>query len=332
MSDLGLTNSAPESQVTPPRSFKFQDLAGLVEDDSPVASKYRVPSEANLSLVDTPVSGVKKFMGVPNLEVSPSDDSSRRLQQPSFNGLESDAARRGSAREPHQEERRHAMADVGQDVSELPVASSQSVCPMCGEEVDQEVLENFLEGRPRMRMRIKMEEKFCRAHKERTAKDNWTARGYPDIDWKGLNHRIRKHHQFLEDLFGGAPSHFRGILEESVISGKHRTLKQAMMTSDDSLTPGYYGSKGQAVMSRSIMKKFSGTLRRIAVSDRLVAARGVPGYVQAVLVPELAVKLIEDDMDVDAEKARDIMKESISLGDLVNEEAEDVVTRRAEDE
>lgn len=81
-------------------------------------------------------------------------------------------------------------------------------------------------------------------------------------------------------------------------------------------------------MSENIMKRFSPTLRNIAIKDRLVSAQGVAGYVQAVLVPELAVLLIKEDMGTDIENARAIMKESIALGDLVNEETEDVVTRR----
>jgi len=85
-------------------------------------------------------------------------------------------------------------------------------------------------------------------------------------------------------------------------------------------------------MSENIMRKFSPQLRRIAVKDKLMSARGVSGYVQSVLVPEVAVMLIQEDMTVDTERARSIMRESVVMGDLVNEEIEDVVTRRSGDE
>ena len=78
-------------------------------------------------------------------------------------------------------------------------------------------------------------------------------------------------------------------------------------------------------MSENIIKKFSSHLRDIAVKDRLVAARGVAGYVQSVLVPELAVRLISEDMKCGVQEARQIMKDSAGLGDLLNEEVGDVV-------
>ena len=85
-------------------------------------------------------------------------------------------------------------------------------------------------------------------------------------------------------------------------------------------------------MSENIMDKFSSQLRRIAVTDRLVAARGVTGYIQIVLVPELAVRLICEDMNLGVEEARQVMRESVGLGDLLNEEVEDVVIWKEGDE
>ncbi len=46
---------------------------------------------------------------------------------------------------------------------------------------------------------------------------------------------------------------------------------------------------------------------------------------QAVLVPELAVLLVKEDMGVDDEEARGILQESIEIGDLLNEEEEEVI-------
>lgn len=74
------------------------------------------------------------------------------------------------------------------------------------------------------------------------------------------------------------------------------------------------------------MLKFSPKLRRLAVSDKLVSSSGVLNYVQAVLVPELAVLLVKEDMGVDEdERAREILRASVEIGDLLNEEEEEVV-------
>lgn len=48
-------------------------------------------------------------------------------------------------------------------------------------------------------------------------------------------------------------------------------------------------------------------------------------YSQAVLVPELAVRLIKEDMDVDDDSARQIMRESVDIGEKLNPAPNDTV-------
>ncbi len=48
-------------------------------------------------------------------------------------------------------------------------------------------------------------------------------------------------------------------------------------------------------------------------------------YSQAVLVPELAVTLIKEDMNVDDESARQIMRESVDIGEKLNPAPNDTV-------
>lgn len=76
----------------------------------------------------------------------------------------------------------------------------------------------------------------------------------------------------------------------------------------------------------NIMSRFAGKLRRLAASDKLVSSGGVSRYVQAVLVPELAVLLVMDDMKVDEEKAREILRYSVDIGNLLNEEEDEIIT------
>ncbi len=56
------------------------------------------------------------------------------------------------------------------------------------------------------------------------------------------------------------------------------------------------------------------------MQDQVVSARGVTVYVQTVLVLELAVRLITEDIMVDDEEARKIMRDSVGIGEI-----EDVV-------
>ena len=83
----------------------------------------------------------------------------------------------------------------------------------------------------------------------------------------------------------------------------------------------------------NIMSNFSPKMRRLAASDKLISSSGVSGYVQAVLVPELAVVLAKEDMGVDDdERARAILRESVEIGDLLNEEEDEVVRLLDRDE
>ena len=76
----------------------------------------------------------------------------------------------------------------------------------------------------------------------------------------------------------------------------------------------------------NIMAKFAGKLRRLANIDNLISTGGVSGFVQAVLVPELAVMLVQADMSIDdEEKAREVLRSSVAIGHLLNEEEDELI-------
>jgi hypothetical protein len=205
-----------------------------------------------------------------------------------------------------------------EQVREAATGTHDAVCPMCLEPVAQEVLDRFSKKRT---MTIAQQRRFCNHHKVKGARQTWNDRSYPDIDWSKLDQRIATHHTFLEDILRGGESHFGAVLAKNVKSGKNRTLLKA----DQNVTPGYYGSRGARIMNEYIINHFSDLLRKVAVQDRLVSARGHMVFVQFVLVPELAVRLIMEDMDVSPDKARIIMEESQKVGNLLNEEEDDII-------
>lgn len=71
--------------------------------------------------------------------------------------------------------------------------------------------------------------------------------------------------------------------------------------------------------------RFSRQLRRLATNDHIVKTAGVAGYAQSVLVPELAMRLVKDDMQVSDESARQIMRDSIDVGEKLNAALNDEV-------
>lgn len=73
------------------------------------------------------------------------------------------------------------------------------------------------------------------------------------------------------------------------------------------------------------MSHFATKLRLQADRDRLISSRGVSNYVQAVLVPELATLLVMDDLKVDAEEARKVLRDSVELGNFLNEEEDEAI-------
>ncbi|POS73898.1 hypothetical protein DHEL01_v207706 [Diaporthe helianthi] len=190
----------------------------------------------------------------------------------------------------------------------------QAPCPMCDEPVDKEWLKEYSQGQ---RMSIARQAKFCHQHKKRAAKEQWETRGYPKINWEGLEARVAEHHHHLKSLIKGASSHFGKRLGDKIKTGKNRTL----FTTDEYPVPGYYGLRGMSIMTESIIEAFSSLLRERAPHDTLISARGHTGFVQSVLVPELGVRLIKEDMSItDDGEARALMHESKEIGVILNDE------------
>lgn len=207
------------------------------------------------------------------------------------------------------------------DRSEIEEVGSTitSKCPMCYQDVDRELLEKHSKDG---KMTVKQQTAFCRLHRRKSAAKAGTQRGYPTINWETLGPRFDAHRDFLKNILEGKQaSHYRNILKERVESGKNRTL----LTNHDNLTPGYYGPRGLQVMTEFIMGKLSDVIRRRAVEDKLISVRSYTGYVQTVLVPELTVRLIMEDMSVTEERAREVLQESVEVGELLHEEARDVI-------
>ena len=82
----------------------------------------------------------------------------------------------------------------------------------------------------------------------------------------------------------------------------------------------------------TIITRFASKIRNLTPLDPLMKAAGVSGFVQSVLVPELTVMLVKEDMDVGDEDARQIMRESMEIGELLNEQPDDVVTLNVEEQ
>jgi hypothetical protein len=74
-----------------------------------------------------------------------------------------------------------------------------------------------------------------------------------------------------------------------------------------------------AIRVEHILAEFGPELRQRVALDRLIRASGLTYYVITVLVPELAVMLIQEDMKVCDEAARQILQVSAHLGETLHD-------------
>lgn len=75
----------------------------------------------------------------------------------------------------------------------------------------------------------------------------------------------------------------------------------------------------------AIINHFAGKFKHLAPTDGLIKAAGVSGFVQSVMVPELAVMLVKEDMNIEDADARQIMRDSMEIGNLINEQPDDII-------
>ena len=73
-------------------------------------------------------------------------------------------------------------------------------------------------------------------------------------------------------------------------------------------------------MLETIMRKMANQIRDVGTNDRLIAGGGVSAFAQSVLVPELGVHLVMEDLKVGEDEARAVMRETVEMGELLNDE------------
>ena len=212
------------------------------------------------------------------------------------------------------------------------VGESSVPCPLCGVSVSREFYETYNNGRP---LTFSDQHRFCDDHRLETARAGWTKLGYPEICWESFeDSRITKTHidTLLQILDGTRQSHYSSVLASHASRGPKALQTFFKRGIVDVVSAGYYGPKGSKMMAQVIQDRISKQLNHSATKNELLRDAGVGGYVQSVLVPELTVLLVKEDMNSeDDEKARQIMKESLDIGLLLNGEEEDNIEEDDED-
>lgn len=115
-------------------------------------------------------------------------------------------------------------------------------CPYCKDRVDRDFL---LDYDTTVRLSVREQIRFCKAHRVRSAEVEWKEKGYPTIDWPGFDKRLTKFHAHLDDILENKrASFYRNAYEERFKSRQNETAEQSVKN----LELGYYGSRGAESM------------------------------------------------------------------------------------
>ena len=214
------------------------------------------------------------------------------------------------------------------EAEDLDMSCFERRCPLCNEVVPRAFLEALDSGLSQLSWQQKVD--VCEAHKRRAAGAEWTQQRYPEVDWDAFEERLERFHEELDNILDlRRPSFYRDELERRVNEGKSRNaFRNPSAAGQETIVPGYYGLKGAQRMQSHLVELFSDKIRNLATTDKLIPATGPAGYVQAVLVPELAVMLVREDLHVDEERAREVLCESADVGNLVHSEMTERVGKR----
>ncbi|GBC05490.1 hypothetical protein RclHR1_06250012 [Rhizophagus clarus] len=202
------------------------------------------------------------------------------------------------------------------------VDKTKDHCPFC-----ETILPNLMSDRLRLAFESSKKGKlppieFCYIHNaELTIIPDGLEKNYPlDINFDELPDRIRNFKDNLEEIIEGTVrSYYRnfairyykknGSRKSATSMGLYGRFKE--------LRPGYYGTKGNLIISDVLIKLFLNT-------GILTLAKTYPlepmNYLTDVLVPETAMRLIFEDNGGNGslDDAREIMVSSSDFGDWVH--------------
>ncbi|KAK9237618.1 RTC4-like domain-containing protein [Lipomyces kononenkoae] len=190
-------------------------------------------------------------------------------------------------------------------------------CPMCGQEVSDAVRERFKAVPDSLRRSYAI----CTSHRREATLAESSGKNYPtELDEGVLAERAEKYVSILSDIINeNRPSVFQERAKASglVQGGRRMDALLQMENGLDDLLPGYYGLKGSSVLLRVALRSSENEIRRASRRNRWITNVSITGYASAVLVPELAIRLIMEDQNVDEEKAEMIRQDSLEYGRIV---------------
>jgi hypothetical protein len=204
------------------------------------------------------------------------------------------------------------------DFESLRKSPTTRRCKFCRKELPQSFIEE-----PPTASRARFG--YCRRHENATILQQGKQLGYPAIyDFTQVRVRITKLLPRIRKLLDGPDSEFLTTLRNKT-SHRNVATPMSMFNVFDLTQPGYYGPRGAEMIRGIVMDSMAKEIKsNKSLSDALKFCGGVMGYISSIIVPEIGVRLIMQDMDVNWDDAKRVMKESAAYGNVINPVIEDI--------
>ncbi|QDS73041.1 hypothetical protein FKW77_009355 [Venturia effusa] len=283
-----------------------------IPEEIPFAASPRSASRRNIKIPETSLLTPVTTQSSPS--PTPSPKKKRRFEkEDDWDGVSKKSERAGSF-----------LFDSSSPLSSAPEeydeTEAETQCSFCFQEVDRTLAEMY--AWPSSRPTMQQKGEYCTWHRTKEAEKKWQEQGYPTINWTQLKDGLSEYDSELEQLINDPEtSHYRQVLKDKT-KGKIHSLAR-MQEEDDvdlELELGFYGYRGLDMITNYVTTTFHDLLRTKSAGDHVISAsaRGVAHYARLVLAKELATMLIRDEMKVSLERARDILIESTSVGEILH--------------
>lgn len=213
------------------------------------------------------------------------------------------------------------------DTQQDPRSRKERTCKFC-----QKLLPPTFAEEPPIARRARFG--YCQRHEDASVLQEGHAQRYPStFDFTDIERRILATIPEIRKLIKRPlESEFLTNLRQK-ISRRTAATPMIQITIVNETQPGYYGPRGAELMTEIMMNKLGDYIgQRRELLDTLKFCGGVIGYISSVLVPEVAVRLIMEDKNVEWAEAKKIMKASVAYGNVKNPAMEVVSDGDSEDD
>ncbi|PKK55808.1 hypothetical protein RhiirC2_485160, partial [Rhizophagus irregularis] len=211
------------------------------------------------------------------------------------------------------------------DNDDLDVTVSD-VCPYCEEKLPSFLstkLKELMVKYQGKKLNVVEQFEFCHIHiAETKIIPDGIEKGYlMEVDFSAIPKRVEN---FQFDLLDICKKKVKSVYRENVMRayreiGKNKAnTPMGIMNRIENFQPGYYGPRGAVIIAETLRRLFIDTK---ILTKSLASPQTPMEYLQEVLIPEAAVRLIQEDYKgIQIENAREIMLQSVHFGAVVHDE------------